>query len=298
MSYVDLAELNRIGQLFDRQRGYFAQGQTFVAANCVPRGYTGLLSYLAPHYQACYDAGTTGLGHGVQITEKCASTIRANQQQYLSDDRASSTSLGKYGDLPPGGKRPPGSSGPDVWGGVKSVTSGAKWVGDNVGRTVSGANGMWNWQEKRADIDALGKPVKDGSKLFGADTKKWEDPWGTVKKKASERLADAIAARRGYWDNADYDATMRRRFQSAYVFSQPDGHDSYAQTPRASRQNALNLGLDALQKPGQVVSGVDGVIEGGRKVAAEIARAGTISHLRTTGSSDSGSWATTTGGNW
>jgi hypothetical protein len=318
MSHVDLAEMDKIGQLFDRQKGYLEQGRSFIATNARPAGYTGLLRLLEPHYRSCYDAGTTGIGNGVLIADKCATTIRANREVYVATDReayeklrAKNPNLPPYteprGQLPAGGSRPPaGEPGlaQRVWDGTKWVTKGGKeWAG--LASDANDFRARWtNTKNMNGRLDTLDKTVKDGSKLFGKDggwkntASDWAaDPWGMVKKKVSGAAADGQArVRDRFEDGEDWDKKMADRFRTAY------GETSNIGLPfgaTAKQQHAVGVGLDALQKPGELVSAGDGVYKAGQSVLDEIERAQAIQRLssaKNTGATTT--WGKSTGGTW
>ena len=146
MSKVNLVEMDKIGQVFDRQGGYLKTGSRSSRATAPPRGFTGVLSFLEGHYQRCYDAGNTGMGNGVKIADKAATTIRANRAVYVETDRQAYEKLRKNnpslppyqepkGQLPAGAKTP--ASGPStaqrIWDGTKWVT---KAVSDGAGQAT------------------------------------------------------------------------------------------------------------------------------------------------------------------
>jgi hypothetical protein len=268
-----------------------------------------VLSFLEGHYQRCYDAGNTGMGNGVKIADKAATTIRANRAVYVETDRQAYEKLRKNnpslppyqepkGQLPAGAKTP--ASGPStaqrIWDGTKWVT---KAVSDGAGQAskIHGHNNQWwNTKNKSTRLDKFGKPVKDGSKLMGADTDWVEDPLGTAKKKVSTALKDKYAQAGDYAkDGKDWDKKMKDEFQEAY---KKKSGTSLPDTGTAKNQHTASTLLDAVQKPQEVISTGEGLWKEIQQAGTEIDRAKKIDQLTGTNNKGSTEWANNGGGTW
>jgi hypothetical protein len=304
MSKVDLVEMDKIGQLFDRQKGYLTTGQSFLATNARPAGYTGVLSLLEPHYRTCYDAGTTGMGHGVKIAETCATTIRSNFKQYVADDRAAYEQLNKYnknaapypypsGQLGAGGSRAP-SGGPGM---PQRIWDGAKWVTSWTKKATSPLSTVNDWSQSH--LQSSNKATRVGKladkNKSDLDPPKWlQDPAGYVKDKVSEaaKAEDVKAYNKAHGTTLtpeEYDKRIQNQWWKA--MGKPDG-------PTASQQHSMNTVLSAAQLPGQLVGTIDDIIDEGKQTLEEIERARRISQLKGTDNTGSTAWANSNGGTW
>ena len=324
MSRVDLAEMDKIGQLFDRQKEYLTSGQGFLSANAAPRGFTGVLSFLEGHYQRCYEAGTKGMGNGVAIADKCSRTIKANYAQYVADDRAAYEQLNKHNkNAPPyqpptgtlgAGGQPGQPSGPGaaqrVWDGTKWVTAQAKTAGEHADTAFGLHNRGANNSAKRKELGKLGDQADDKSMLGGKDTNWFEDPWGTAKGKASDYVKEWQAKAAGYKSAEAQESAMTQEYRDAYRDKRADvRQDQRANgqtpndtrpfvTPSAEKQQALNGAIDAVQKPAELIDAAEGVYDAGKGLLDEIQRAASIQRLKNTDNTGSSTWANDSGGTW
>ncbi|HEX8970997.1 hypothetical protein [Oryzihumus sp.] len=86
---VEIGQMDLAQQLFDRQQGHMAAIRGYVSSTCsAPGAFRGLMSLLHGHYSGCLSQAETGLDHGGQVAEHCASKIGLTRSTYLRMDKA------------------------------------------------------------------------------------------------------------------------------------------------------------------------------------------------------------------
>jgi hypothetical protein len=100
---VEIAQLDLVQQVLDRQRTHMDGAGRFVQANCRASGaFTGVLGLLEGHYSRAYEAGTRGMSNGSTIADTCATLTNGTRKEFIARDRAAYEAMAKKGvNLPP-----------------------------------------------------------------------------------------------------------------------------------------------------------------------------------------------------
>ncbi|GAA1238515.1 hypothetical protein [Oryzihumus leptocrescens] len=86
---VEIGQMDLAEQLFERQQGHMAAIRGYVSSTCsAPGAFQGLMSLLRGHYSGCLSQAETGLDHGGQVADHCASKIGLTRSTYLRMDKA------------------------------------------------------------------------------------------------------------------------------------------------------------------------------------------------------------------
>ena len=191
---VEIADMDLLQQVFDRQQAHLDAIKQYVTGNCTtPGGFGIVLQPLAPHYERAYDDGVTGLGNGATVAEACSTKIVETKQALLDTDRKQYERYAQHEaalghDVPPytppagGGALPPASGGytePGEEGKYPSLEDPYKWLASKgydgaetaarVGHTPEHSAGG-PADEPGSDTHEGGEHRADGSDPSGSDT--------------------------------------------------------------------------------------------------------------------------------
>ncbi len=85
---VEIGQMDRARQLFDRQQGHLGAINSYIGSTCTaPGAFKGLMGLLQGHYSDTLASAQTGMTSGAGIAEHCSSTISQTRSTYLDKDR-------------------------------------------------------------------------------------------------------------------------------------------------------------------------------------------------------------------
>ncbi|WP_406831432.1 hypothetical protein ABEG17_01220 [Pedococcus sp. KACC 23699] len=85
---VEIGQMDRAKQLFDRQQGHMAAINSYIGRTCTaPGAFRGLMGLLQGHYSDTLASAQTGMTSGAGIAEHCSTKISQTQSTYLDKDR-------------------------------------------------------------------------------------------------------------------------------------------------------------------------------------------------------------------
>jgi hypothetical protein len=283
---VEIAQMDLIGQVFDRQKGHMQGVGTFVQTNCRASGaFTGVLGLLEGHYRGAYDAGSKGMTNGATIAEVCSDKTAQTRKTFIDKDRAAYERIAaKNGvkvpyEAPRGGTLPPGApmgggSGPGSgFGPFKFMKDFKDWVdiGGKVGKPLyQDPKGIW--KVKNGDYD----------KSEVTDPKYWIQRGLTKQVNALRQKMDGMSPS----ERADY---LRQRQRDAHESGQDAARehvpgredDRGSRSPAAGSVTAkdatrIDTASKVAQLPGAVVGETEGVIAAGEHLGESIDQTGRV----------------------
>ena len=266
---VEIAQMDLIGQVFDRQQTHMQGVGQFVRANCGAQGaFTGVLGLLEGHYRGAYDAGTQGMSNGATIAGVCSEKTAATRSTFVARDQAAYERIAaKQGinapyEAPRGGTVQPGApiGGPGTGGKSSGPFDFMKqfkdWVGlgDKVTQPLhSNVKNLWKVKDRDHDLSDM------------TDPKYW------IQRKIPQRFNDWSHGMDGMTPT-ERGNELRRRQREAYENGQDWSRDHVPgrEDDRGSRSPAggamtdkdagrFNTATKVLQLPGAVVGEGEGL---------------------------------------
>lgn len=286
---VEIAQLDLIGQVLDRQQGHMQGVGSFVRTNCSARGaFTGVLGLLEGHYRGAYDAGSQGMTNGATIARVASDKTAATRADFIERDRAAHDRIAAKQGVNAPYEAPRGGT-------VRTGTP----IGPLAGRGGSGPFGFLDqlsFLKSSKDLvstaDTLSKPLRQNPRELWrvqrrtedladrTDPRYWIQRGLTSQANALRQKLDGMSAteRGTYLRNRQRDFYARGQdFARTHVpgRADEDGSRSPAAGALSDRDSEmLGKGAKVLQAPGAVLSETQGVLDAGQRLAETADQAG------------------------
>ncbi|WP_460967107.1 hypothetical protein [Pedococcus soli] len=285
---VEIAQMDLIGQVLDRQQGHMQGVGSFVRTNCSANGaFTGVLGLLEGHYRGAYDAGSQGMTNGATIARVASDKTAATRADFIARDRAAYERIAaKQGvdapyEAPRGGTVRPGAPiGPGGRGG-----SGPFGFLDQLSFLKGGKDVV-------STTDTLTKPLRQNPKDLwrvherADDLADRTDPKYWVQRGLTKQV-NALRQKLDGMSPTERGTYLRNRQRDAYAGGQDwardhvpgrqdeDGSRSPAAGALSNPDSELvGKGAKALQAPGAVLSETQGVLDAGHRLADTLGQTG------------------------
>lgn len=286
---VEIAQMDLIGQVLDRQQGHMQGVGSFVRTNCSAGGaFTGVLGLLEGHYRGAYDAGTRGMTNGATIAQVASDKTAATRADFIDRDRAAHDRIAAKQGVNAPYEAPRGGT----------VRTGVP-IGPLSGKGGSGPFGFLDqlsFLKSSKDVvsttDTLTKPLRQNPKELWRVQQRTEDladktdPKYWIQRSLNKQV-NALREKLDGMSPTERGAYLRNRQRDAYANGQdyirdhvPGRHDEDgSRAPAAGGMSAkdsetIGKGAKALQAPGAVLSEGQGVLDAGTRLAETLGQTG------------------------